>query len=237
MSEQPHTLLEVDGLGLAYGRFIALKGVSLVVNTGETVAVIGANGAGKSSLIKAICGVERQTGGDIRFAGSRILAWSAPEITRAGIGLVPEGRRIFPSLSVEENIVLGGQVGSKGPWTLERVYALFPDLVEKRRLPGTSLSGGQQQMIAISRALMTNPRLLLCDEISLGLAPLVIKRLYALLSDLARDGLAILVVEQAMRKALEVSDRYYCLLEGRVSLSGRSVDADEAAVSRAYFGR
>lgn len=235
-------LLNISGLHLRYGKFNALNGVDLTIGAGEIVSVIGANGAGKSSLIKAITGAEKDVTGAVRLDGTDILGRSAPHIARMGIAIVPEGRRIFPSLSVEENIVMGAQIGSPpraglAGWTLDRVYDLFPDLVEKRHLSGTALSGGQQQMIAIGRALMTNPRVLLCDEVSLGLAPTIIGRLYTNLKTLAENGLAILVVEQAMRTALAVSSRYYCMLEGHVSLSGVSADADENAISRAYFGQ
>ncbi|MDK3019756.1 ABC transporter ATP-binding protein [Pseudodonghicola flavimaris] len=234
------TLLEIRDLRLQYGQFKALHGLDVEIAEGEIVAVIGANGAGKSSLIKGICCTEGQTSGSVKLDGRELLGLTPPQIARAGIGLVPEGRRIFPSLSVEENILLGGQLGQDHggtPWTLERIYELFPDLTAKRHLSGTMLSGGQQQMIAIGRALMTNPRVLLCDEISLGLAPTIINRLYEQLIALASEGLAVLVVEQAMRKALEISDRYYCILEGRVSLSGISADADEDRIAQAYFGR
>ncbi|WP_108258416.1 ABC transporter ATP-binding protein [Mangrovicoccus ximenensis] len=233
-------LLTVSNLHLSYGQFAALHGLDLEIGAGEIIAVIGANGAGKSSLIRGICGTEGQGRGSVRLDGQELLGLAPPEITRAGIGLVPEGRRIFPSLSVEENILLGAQLGrphSDDPWTLDRIYDLFPDLVAKRHLSGTMLSGGQQQMIAIGRALMTNPRVLLCDEISLGLAPTIIGRLYEQLGRLAAGGLAILVVEQAMRKALQISARYYCVLEGRVSLSGLSAEAEEERVAEAYFGR
>ncbi|MCA0043466.1 ABC transporter ATP-binding protein [Celeribacter litoreus] len=234
------SLLSIRDLHLNYGQFAALHGMDIEIDAGEIVAVIGANGAGKSSLIRGICGTEGEGRGSITLDGRELLGLNPPEITRAGIGLVPEGRRIFPSLSVEENILLGGQLGQVhggDPWTLDRIYDLFPDLVPKRHISGTMLSGGQQQMIAIARALMTNPRVLLCDEISLGLAPTIIGRLYEQLIKLASEGLAILVVEQAMRKALEISDRYYCLLEGHVSLSGASSEADEHQVAQAYFGR
>lgn len=229
-------LLKVRGLKKRYGQFIALHGVDLEVREGEIVSVIGANGAGKSSLIKSIVG-DGNREGSIEVDGRETLGMSAPQIVKLGIGLVPEGRRIFPSLTVRENILVGSQIGKPGEWTFDRVMKLFPDLVEKLPLPGTAVSGGQQQMIAIGRALMSNPRLLLCDEISLGLAPTIINRFYALLKDLAAQGLSILVVEQAIHKSLEVSDRYYCMLEGRISLSGASPQANKDDVIRAYFGR
>lgn len=234
-------LLDIRDLRLNYGLFAALSGVDLSVGAGEIVAVIGANGAGKSSLIRAICGAERDVTGSVRLDRAELVGQRTPAIVRAGIGLVPEGRRIFAALSVEENIRLGGQLAGSdrgaSPRTLEQIWTLFPDLKEKRHLPGTDLSGGQRQMIAIGRALMTNPRILLCDEISLGLAPIIIGRLYDQLQKLAGEGMGILVVEQAMRKALAVSSRYYCMLEGHISFFGSSAGADEETVSRAYFGR
>ncbi|PCH98550.1 MAG: ABC transporter ATP-binding protein [Rhodobacteraceae bacterium] len=235
-------LLQVCDLTLHYGKFLALKDINIHIEAGEIVAVIGANGAGKSSLIKAITGLAPPSSGSVLFEGKNLTNSQTSSVVRAGIAVVPEGRRIFPSLSVEENILMGRDVAgltdnSGSPWTLERIYDLFPVLEEKRKLSGTQLSGGQQQMIAISRALMTNPRVLLCDEISLGLAPTIINQLYDQLRLLVKEGLAVLIVEQAMRTALSVSSRYYCMLEGQISLSGLSSDADEEAVIRAYFGR
>lgn len=229
-------LLEVSDLRMRYGQFVALHGVDVTVNTGEIVSVIGANGAGKSSLIKAICGTGTREG-IIRLGGHDITALPPSKVMRLGIGLVPEGRRLFPSLTVRENIIVGGQIGQSGPWTFERVLRLFPDLEEKLDLPGTSISGGQQQMVAIGRALMTNPRLLLCDEISLGLAPTIINRLYTLLKELVAEGLSIMVVEQAVHKSLDISDRFYCMLEGRIPLSGASATANRDQVISTYFGR
>lgn len=235
-------LLQVCDLTLHYGKFLALKDINIHIEAGEIVAVIGANGAGKSSLIKAITGLAPTSSGSVLFEGTNLTNSQTSSVVGAGIAVVPEGRRIFPSLSVEENILMGRDVAgltdnSGSPWTLERIYDLFPVLEEKRKLSGTQLSGGQQQMIAISRALMTNPRVLLCDEISLGLAPTIINQLYDQLRLLVKEGLAVLIVEQAMRTALSVSSRYYCMLEGQISLSGLSSDAAEEAVIRAYFGR
>ena len=175
----PDPLLEVRAIDAFYGDFQALFGVSLRVNAGEVVAVIGANGAGKSTLLKSIAGLMRPRRGDILFDGKAIGGAPAFEVVARGIALVPEGRRLFPSLTVEENLMIGGQSRRPGPWTLDRVYELFPVLAERRHLPAPSLSGGQQQMAAIGRALMSNPRLLLCDEISLGLAPIVVRDIYA----------------------------------------------------------
>jgi branched-chain amino acid transport system ATP-binding protein len=234
--QQSPPLLEVTDLSLEYGGLRALDNVSLTVGTGEIVAVLGANGAGKSSLIKAIYGAEPFKSGDIRFEGVSIGGQNPNAVARCGIGLVPEGRKIFPSLSVEENIRLGATIGGRTASETERIFELFPELDERRNVSGTLVSGGQQQMIAIGRALMARPRLLLCDEISLGLAPTVVDRLYAVLRKLAADGTAVLIVEQETSRALKASARYYCLLEGEVSAQGKSSDADPTDIAKAYFG-
>ena len=231
-------LLKTIGLTAHYGDFQALFGVDLTLNAGETLAIIGANGAGKTTLMRSLTGLLPHTSGSFHFKGRPIGAIGAPSVMALGIAMVPEGRRLFSSLTVEENLLIGADKRrGNGYWSLDTVYQLLPVLKERRHMPGTALSGGQQQMVAIGRALMSNPEILLCDEISLGLAPLVINRLYELLKRLASEGLAILVVEQAMRKALQVSNRYYCLLEGHIALEGPSAEADEDAVARAYFGR
>ena len=172
-------LLEVRALDAHYGDFQALFGVSMRVTEGEVVAVIGANGAGKSTLLKCIAGAMRARHNMVLFHGVPIGGEPAHDIVSRGIALVPEGRRLFPSLTVEENLLIGGQLGRRGPWTLKRVYELFPMLEERRHQPRRRCPGGQQQMVAIGRALMSNPTLLLCDEISLGLAPIVIRDIYA----------------------------------------------------------
>jgi branched-chain amino acid transport system ATP-binding protein len=182
-------LLEVRALDAFYGDFQALFAVSLAVAPGEVVAVIGANGAGKSTLLKSIAGAIMSRSDAILFEGAPIGAEPAHAVVARGIALVPEGRRLFPSLSVEENLMIGGQLGRPGPWSLARIYELFPVLSERRHLPSTSLSGGQQQMVAIGRALMSNPRLLLCDEISLGLAPIVVREVYARLPEIVAQAL------------------------------------------------
>jgi branched-chain amino acid transport system ATP-binding protein len=157
-------------------------------------------------------------------------------MVRRGVALVPEGRRLFPSLTVEENLKIGGQCGRPGPWTLARVYELFPVLAERRHLPSTALSGGQQQMAAIGRALMANPRLLLCDEISLGLAPIIVREIYARLPQIVADGLSLIVVEQDIAQALKAARQVYCLQEGRVALQGEVGELTRDAISAAYFG-
>lgn len=229
-------LLRTEALTAFYGDAQALFGIDLEVHPGELVAVIGANGAGKSTFMKSVTGLVKVPRTQVQFDGEAIGGLPAGEIVRRGIALVPEGRRLFPSLSVEENLAMGGYARRPGPWTLERLFALFPILKEKRRLPGTSLSGGQQQMVAIGRALMSNPRVLLCDELSLGLAPIVIREIYASLPALCAEGTAVVIVEQDVGTAQRVSQRVYCLQEGRVSLHGRSDELSREQISQAYFG-
>ncbi|MFN7002344.1 MAG: ABC transporter ATP-binding protein [Roseinatronobacter sp.] len=230
-------LLETRGLTAAYGQFKALFGIDLSIAPGEVVAVIGANGAGKTTLMRAITGVLRSEPGMVLHRGDPIGALPPDAILKRGIAMVPEGRRLFPSLSVEENLLIGGQFRrGDGRWTLDAIYALFPILRERRHSPGTALSGGQQQMVAIGRALMSNPELLLCDEISLGLAPVVIRDIYAALPQIRETGAAMLVVEQDINRALSVADRVYCVMEGRVTLKGRASEVTREAIHAAYFG-
>ena len=232
----PDPLLEVRGIDVFYGDFQALFGVLLCVNAGEVVTVIGANGAGKSTLLKSIAGLMPLGRGDILFDGARINGAAAFDVVKRGIALVPEGRRLFPSLTVEENLLIGGQSRRPGPWTLKRVYELFPVLAERRRLPAPALSGGQQQMAAIARALMSNPRLLLCDEISLGLAPIVVRDIYARLPAIVAEGLSLIVVEQDIAQALKAARQVYCLQEGRIALQGQAGELTRESISAAYFG-
>lgn len=230
-------MLEVQGLTAHYGDFQALFGVDLRLAEGETIAIIGANGAGKTTLMRSIAGVMRQAPGMVRYAGREIGAMPADEVMALGIAMVPEGRRLFPSLTVEENLLVGAHGRrAAGPWGLEAVYELFPILREKRGNPGTALSGGQQQMVAIGRALMSNPRVLLCDEISLGLAPVVIRDIYAALPKIKAGGASVIVVEQDIGQALRVADRVYCMMEGRVTLTGRPGELSREAIHAAYFG-
>lgn len=231
------TLLSTHGLTAHYGDFQALFGVDLTLAAGETLAIIGANGAGKTTLMRALSGLLKSAPGMIRLEGAGVGAQPAPEIMALGIAMVPEGRKLFPSLSVEENLLVGTH-GRKvaGPWNLGAIYELFPVLKERRRNPGTALSGGQQQMVAIGRALMSNPRVLLCDEISLGLAPVVIKDIYASLPRIKAGGTSVIVVEQDIVQALRVADRVACMMEGRVTLEGTPQSLTRAAIHDAYFG-
>jgi branched-chain amino acid transport system ATP-binding protein len=230
------SLLETHGLTAFYGDFQALFGVDVAVEDGATVAIIGANGAGKSTFLKCVAGLLASPADSVRFEGRPIGAEPADRIVRRGVALVPEGRRLFPSLSLEENLRLGGYGGRPGPWTLDRVYALFPVLRERRAAPATALSGGQQQMVAIGRALMANPRLLLCDELSLGLAPVVIRDIYAALPAIRAEGTSFIIVEQDINRALAVADRVFCFQEGRVSLAGPPATLTRDEIARAYFG-
>jgi branched-chain amino acid transport system ATP-binding protein len=229
-------LLEARGLKAFYGDAQALFGVDFELARGELVAVIGANGAGKSTLLKCLTGLVRAPREAVHFKGEAIGSLAPGEIVKRGLAMVPEGRRLFSSLSVEENLLIGGHTGRKGPWNLQRLYALFPILAEKRHDPGTSLSGGQQQMVALGRALMSNPEVLLCDELSLGLAPIVIREIYAAMPAITREGMTVVIVEQDVGMAQRFSQRIYCLQEGRVSLAGRSDVLTRDQISAAYFG-
>jgi branched-chain amino acid transport system ATP-binding protein len=228
--------LEARGLSAFYGDFQALFGINFRIERNETVAIIGSNGAGKSTLLKSITGLVRAKAGAIYFEGKAIGGNPAYRIVAQGISMVPEGRRLFPSLSVEENLSIGAYRKRPGPWNLEAVYAVFPMLKEKRNVAATALSGGQQQMVAIGRALMANPQLLLCDEISLGLAPVVIKEIYAQLEGISANGTTLVIVEQDIKQAMAVSNRVYCVREGRVTLEGRPPDLGREEVTKAYFG-
>jgi branched-chain amino acid transport system ATP-binding protein len=230
------TLLATRGLTAFYGDFQALFGIDFDLEEGEVAAVIGANGAGKSTFLRSIAGLNAARAGEVAFAGAAVGGLAAHRMARLGVSLVPEGRRLFPSLSVEENLQVGRSTGRRGAWTLERVYRLFPQLEERRSFPATRLSGGEQQMAAIGRALMANPRLLLCDELSLGLAPVVIRDIYARLATIAGEGTTLIVVEQDINRALDASVRFYCLQEGRVALTAPTRDFDRGAITAAYFG-
>ena len=229
-------LLQTSDLAAFYGDAQALFGIDFRLDAGETVAVIGANGAGKSTFMKAVVGLVKARAESVRFQGQAIGGLPPGEIVKRGIALVPEGRRLFPSLSVEENLLMGGYARRPGPWSLPRLFKLFPILAQKRAQPATSLSGGQQQMVAIGRALMSNPSLLLCDELSLGLAPIVVKEIYDALPALTAEGMTLVIVEQDVTMAQRVSQRIYCFQEGRVSLQGRSEELTREQISRAYFG-
>ncbi|MGH3691262.1 MAG: ABC transporter ATP-binding protein [Microbacterium sp.] len=230
------SLLEVDQLDQFYRDFQALFHVSLSVDEGEIVAVIGANGAGKSTFLRSVAGSIPSPAKAIRFdglpVGERPAQWRVP----LGIVLTPEGRRVFPSLSVEENLQVGAYCKRVGPWTLARVYEIFPMLRSMTHRSAAVLSGGEQQALAIGRSLMSNPRLLLMDELSLGLAPVAVKQLYEAVPAIRAGGTTLVIVEQDITQALGVADRAYCFLEGRVSLQGRPDDLTRERIRAAYFG-
>ena len=216
-------MLEVRGVTTFYGAIQALHGVDLDVARGEIVTLIGANGAGKSTLLMTICGSPRARSGSIRLDGQDISQLRTHEIVRRGVAQVPEGRRIFPRMSVFENLQMGATLGDPVHFQqdLERVFAMFPRLAERREQRGGTLSGGEQQMLAIGRALMSRPRLLLLDEPSLGLAPLIVRQIFDAIGRIAREeGVTIFLVEQNAYHALRLADRGYVLVNGRVRLSG-----------------
>ncbi|WP_171097038.1 ABC transporter ATP-binding protein [Ruegeria sp. HKCCD7255] len=232
----PDSILQTRDLNSYYGDFQALYDVELDVGEGEVLAIIGANGAGKTTLMRSITGLLTNGVDQIHYRGQDISRLRADEVAELGLAMVPEGRQLFPSLSVKENLMIGAQVGRSGPWDLKAVYDLFPILEERKNQASTSLSGGQQQMVAIGRALMANPDLILFDEISLGLAPIIIKDIYEALPGIIGEGMSAIIVEQDITKALSVSSRVYCLQEGRVSLESASDTVSREEISRAYFG-
>jgi branched-chain amino acid transport system ATP-binding protein len=229
-------LLEISGADVFYGEFQALHGMTLAVAEGETLAVIGANGAGKSTLLKTIAGLLRPTKGTVRFAGEDVLRVPSYKRVGKGIALTPEGRRLFGSLTVDENLLVGAHSRRPGPWDRAGVYGALPMLREISDRHGGVLSGGQQQATAIGRALMSNPRLLLLDEVSLGLAPVAVGDIYAALPRIIERGTTVLIVEQDLTQVLAVADRVQCLLEGRSVLDARAQDVTRDQVMAAYFG-
>jgi branched-chain amino acid transport system ATP-binding protein len=229
-------LLEIRDLTVHHGQLRALDHISLRVFPGEVYAIIGANGAGKSTLLRTIAGLHRPTEGTIWFDGSDVTRVRPERRAISGIVMVPEGRRLFQSLTVEENLQVGGTHARKGPWTIERVYELFTWMKERRGQRTAQLSGGEQQSVAIGRALVANPRVLLLDELSLGLAPVVVQRMYATLPQILATGLTVLLVEQDVSQALKVASHLQCLLEGRTTLEARPADVTSEQVEAAYFG-
>ncbi|MFN5671371.1 ABC transporter ATP-binding protein [Bradyrhizobium sp.] len=229
-------LLDVNGLEIFYGDLQAVFDMNFTVADGEAVALVGANGAGKSTFVKALVGLNEERRGAVHFDGIDISQVPAEQVSRLGLIMVPEGRLLFDSLTIEENLLMGSVNRRKGSWTLRRVFDLFPILEERRRMFPGQLSGGQQQMAAIGRALMSNPRLLLCDEISLGLAPVVVEQIYRSFADIRREGTAVVLVEQDVKRALATSERIYCLLKGRVSLTGPAQGLQPEQLTHAYFG-
>ncbi len=229
-------LVQTHALQAFYGDAQALFGIDFELHAGELIAIIGANGAGKSTFLKALTGLVKTPRDAIRFDGQPIGGLPPGEIVKKGLAMVPEGRRLFPSLSVEENLLMGSAARRSGPWNLKRLYAMFPILEQKKNVPSTALSGGQQQMVAIGRALMCNPSVLLCDELSLGLAPIVIKEIYDAMPAITAEGMSVVIVEQDVSVAQRVSRRVYCFQEGRVSLQGASDQLTREQIAQAYFG-
>jgi branched-chain amino acid transport system ATP-binding protein len=229
-------LLEIESVDVFHGDFQAISGVSLSLAAGDVLALIGANGAGKTTLLRAITGLLSPRAGCIRFDGADVTGQPADELARRGIAMVPEGRMLFPSLTVEENLQMGTLTRRRGIWTLDAVYDTFPPLKDLRQRNAMQLSGGQQQMVAIGRALLGNPRLLLCDELSLGLAPLIVEEIYHTFSRIRGADLAIVLVEQDVARACAASDQVSCLLKGQVTLQAASRSVNNAQVTAAYFG-
>jgi len=229
------TLLRVEGLDCRYGLLQAVRAVSFEIAQGEIVALIGANGAGKTTLLRAIAGAHKPLAGRVVFDGVDITRLPAHRRVSLGVALVPEGRRLFPGLTVEENLRVAAS-RRRGRWTVESVLEVFPLLRPRRQMPAAGLSGGEQQAVAIGRALMCNPRLLLLDEVSLGLAPVVVDAVYRSLAGVISEGATVLLVEQDLTRALKVASRVLCMLEGRIVLDGDSKSLDRDRVVSAYFG-
>ncbi len=230
------TLLSIEGLEAGYGQLKAVRGVSLSIEKAETVALVGANGAGKTTLLRAIAGAHRIAAGRVAFKGEDVSARSAHARAALGLALVPEGRRLFTRLTVEENLLLARSAGRTGAWTLDAVMEAFPNLKDRRRALAGTLSGGEQQATAIGRALMMNPELMLLDEVSLGLSPLVVDRLYTRLEALKSSGVAMLLVEQDLKRAMATASRAICMLEGAIVIEGPTSALSREEVTEAYFG-
>jgi branched-chain amino acid transport system ATP-binding protein len=232
----PAALLEAEDLDVFYGHAQALHGVSFSVADGETVSLIGANGAGKSTLLATLAGALHPGSGAVRWEGRDISRVPDHQRVALGISLTPEGRRLFTNLTVAENLQVGGVVKRSGEWSLDRVYEVFPIVAKLRDRPTGALSGGERQAVAIARSLMSNPRLLLLDEVSLGLAPVIVDELYESLQTIMGQGTSIVLVEQDLERAMAVCDRLYCILEGRIVLTGTPREVTREQVIGAYFG-
>jgi len=233
-------LLELRKLKVAYGGIQAVKGIDLDVGDGELVCLIGANGAGKTTTLKGICGLQPVASGTIRYAGDDVTGRRAFELVRLGLAMVPEGRGVFGALTIEENLAMGAYARNDKAGVradVDRVFALFPRLAERRRQTAGTLSGGEQQMLAIARALMSKPRMLLLDEPSMGLAPLMVQKVFETVLTVSRDGVTILLIEQNAKLALEVSHRGYVMESGEITLAGAAKDLlHNPAVRAAYLG-
>ncbi len=229
-------LLEVESLTVHHGQLCAIDDVSFTQRQGEVLAVVGANGAGKSTLLRTIAGLHRPTSGCVRLDGKDINDLSVSRRVALGISLVPEGRRLFSSMTLEENLQVGAYHANPGPFDIKRVYELFDWMPGRRKQSVWQLSGGEQQAVAIGRALVANPRVLLLDELSLGLAPIIIEKIYALVPEILAQGVSILIVEQDVSQGVSAADRVHCLLEGRTSMTGTPAELTSEEIDRAYFG-
>jgi branched-chain amino acid transport system ATP-binding protein len=229
-------LLAVNNLSVYHGQLCAVENVSLSVDEGEVLAIIGANGAGKSTLLRTIAGLHAASSGTITFRGDNISRLAAHQRVRRGISLVPEGRRLFGSMTLEENLQVGAHKAAKGPFDIARIYSLFPWMTDRRRGKVFQFSGGEQQAVAIGRALVANPKVLMLDELSLGLAPIVIETIYEVIPDIVGQGIGVLLVEQDVTQGLRVATRVHCLLEGKTSLTGTPAELTSQEIERAYFG-
>ncbi|PCH98223.1 MAG: ABC transporter ATP-binding protein [Rhodobacteraceae bacterium] len=228
--------LQIKNLEVCHGLLKAVRSIDLEVHAGEVLAIVGANGAGKSTLMRAIAGSHSASQGSIHFNGQDIGDLPAHERVKLGLSLVPEGRRLFPKMTVQENLVVGAQIGRKGDWDVESIFEIFDNLVKRRHAKAETLSGGEQQATAIGRALVANPEIILLDELSLGLSPAIVDRVYSILPKLRAAKTTIILVEQDLSRVLKVSDRIICMLEGRIVLEGRTADLTREQIVEAYFG-
>jgi branched-chain amino acid transport system ATP-binding protein len=229
-------LLEVRDVTVHHGQLKAVSDVSLQVSAGQVYAMIGANGAGKSTLMRTIAGLHSPTSGKILLDGTDVTRQRTERRATAGIIMVPEGRRLFPSLTLEENLQVGASYARQGPWNIPAVLELFPFMKDRRRQKTAQMSGGEQQQVAIGRALVANPRVLLLDELSLGLAPVIVQRIYEVLPQILKSGVTVLLVEQDVAQARRVASYLHCLLEGRTTLEGPPAEFTPEQVEAAYFG-
>jgi branched-chain amino acid transport system ATP-binding protein len=229
-------ILEVRDLTVHHGQLKAISNVSLRVPAGQVYAMIGANGAGKSTLMRTIAGLHSPTSGQVLLDGADVTRMRPEKRATLGISMVPEGRRLFPSLTLEENLKIGASYARKGPWDIAAVMDLFPFMKERRRQRTAQMSGGEQQQVAIGRALVANPRVLLLDELSLGLAPVIVQRIYDTLPQVLASGVTVLLVEQDVSQARRVASHLHCLLEGRTTLEGPPAEFTSDQVEAAYFG-
>ena len=230
------SLLSIRNLDVRHGLLQAVRGVSFDIEQGEVLALVGANGAGKTTLLRSIAGAHLPASGEILLDGEDLAAIPSHKRIARGIALVPEGRRLFSQMTVEENLLLGKSCGRKGEWSVDRVLDAFPNLKPRRHAKTGHLSGGEQQATAIGRALMSNPDILLLDEVSLGLSPLIVDRVYASLDGLIKSGTTIILVEQDLTRAMSVASRVICMLEGRIVLDRPAAAVTREHVTQAYFG-